>query len=141
MEALADFRRAVSEVAVAAREDSYTKHTGHNRAIPGPAFAVQGEATETEWAAACAAICDTLAAFPTGCTRAVLISEVAAHLRSDHLRVAGSLSKVVAASRIGKVSCTLKGLTHWAAAVHTLAVCTPRHACVPQCVAWVVLVS
>ena len=40
-----------------------------------------------EWAAVCDAACSALAAFPTGCTRAVLVAEVASAVHGECERV------------------------------------------------------
>mmetsp|Transcript_30118 Transcript_30118/g.90208 ORF Transcript_30118/g.90208 Transcript_30118/m.90208 type:complete len:637 (+) Transcript_30118:26-1936(+) len=92
-----DFRQAVSKVAAAAAAAAAPDATRE------PIGSSPLAASERHWAEACAAVCTSLRRFPTGCTRSVLVSEVAAKLQSDRMRASGSVAKVVESGRVGRV--------------------------------------
>ena len=70
--AVTAFEREIDELAKVS--GGYTR--GGPTRGPGGDFAAVGTIGSSEWAAVCDAACTALAAFPTGCTRAVLVAEV-----------------------------------------------------------------
>jgi hypothetical protein len=134
METIVNFRMAVSAIATETGEVSAEETDQHHCSDGGGGGGVSKAASMAKWAKVVGAVCDTLAAFPTGCTRAVLVSEVAVRLRSDRLRALGSLSSVTDRGKVGKVIVTcLNSCAHRTIHTNYHPLYGPMYACVCLC--------